>query len=302
MKKIETLTLIIGIYFLLSITSCTKNKEFSRPKNSEINIPIPEITFSYTIINGILVFDTEADYEAAINYLVKTEKTDTLDQFNNMLNYESYRSKFLNNATKMKIVKDELFASIINPDCIFGIDNFLFKMNFIDENIDVYYFENCDKLKSIGIDEYIGKFSFNDDVISILKGEEQLKSSYCDYKTQNCSLNYTSDGGEIEIMVFYIKLGVYNTVKAKIKQTPINHRVNIELNGDFSFSNRNQSGSSTKSIRGTSNSLIWRPYAKMKRLKNYKAEVSFFWDCGNPYECVQGMKLINECNKICKTE
>ena len=248
-----------------------------------------DLPFEVSVENGVLNFETKTDYELALNYLVELELKGELDQFENSLVFESYRTAFKNNKEKMDAIQDDVLASFLNPQQQVVIENKLFEVSLTEDRVSVWEYQGCE-LKSVSYEILIGQFKCDDDIFEKLEGVPSLKSSdYCEgnHEGFNVPITYGNNYHNVfEVDVDYIKAGLYYTLNARIRQSGDN-QTKIGLRTDnCSYTKKDGSNYTySKDESGFDWERNFRPYWGLQRLKAYTFEVDFyyFWNLNTEY-------------------
>jgi hypothetical protein len=284
MKRIfYTVSIISTILFLL-VLSCSKKEIVNNSDNADV-------PFSYSIDNNILAFESESDYEDAINYLMEIGDN-KFNDFETEISFLSMRRFFINQDNYENIpVQDDLFATLLNPQGHIKIGEYIYEIDA--ENELVYAtkgsLNNNTTLKSANSSDKL-IFSFEDEVLDEIKEDVTLKrkKKYCKSFRQYAKANvYT--GHEIETVLHYQKFGIYYSLKAEINKKFYGGAVEtmIYLHDEVYWKNKKGSGtiSAGSSVDGGTGdkNIIYRFYSKRFRLKDWRANSveCGWWDSGS---------------------
>jgi len=180
---------------------------------------------------------------------------------------------------KSNLDVDNLFATLINPEGILQIDNYLFKVDFKNKNTLAYeLFDDELELKSESISKskkYI-VFNWDDDILSILNESDNLKSissRYCSSFQQPNTVYLIQ--GSLETNLRYRKYGVYYTLLARMDKSFNGGAVSMQIYvvEDIYWRNKKKdgtivAGTQTSGGYGTK-TLKLRFYSSGRRLKQW---------------------------------
>ncbi len=214
-------TKIIKRNFILSILaaialmySCEKENSHNIGVNSEYN---------FKVINSdnILKFASEEDYEAAIDFLNLTG-IEELKKFEKNLKFSSLRSKYDDDFDQCEI-EDETFATLLNFEKQIIIGDYLFTIDATTDEVFVkQLFNDSSTLKSN--QEF--RFTFEDDIFSLLNNENELKAACGGRKYYDKT---EVSVGDIETVLQYHKYGIYFKLKAEVNKNFYGNSVEIYI-------------------------------------------------------------------------
>jgi hypothetical protein len=244
-----------------------------------------QIALNFNVFNddGILNFETIADYEAAIDYLVTLESENNLDLFDETLGFISYRSKYKNNTKKMDDIQDDILATFLNPDLKVVIENNIFEVDMPNESVTVLAFNECE-LKSSSSDYLVGIFGTNEDVIYLLTNnlKSVAGSDYCDSGKEKVKDLGLAVGEHNDYLVNYnmttkyVKGGIYFTLNTRIRQQLTKAKVKIHVPVCwYTPRNKEKVTKSGHSESGNNWERNYRPYWGVRRLEDFNFQVKF---------------------------
>lgn len=274
MKNIHIFSLIL--FFSITFFSCEK-------ESADSTITKTDLPFAVENEDGILNFATQNDYEQALNYLVELESKHSLSDFSEKLNFKSFLDVYKHDQSKMDIIKDDIFASFLNPDCKVIIDNKLFEIKMDENQVLVWAYTQCDT-KSSTDNILIGSFSCDDNVFELLENDSNLKSiaiETCpahsvEKENQGYAVNNGRELTSYHYRVFYIKGGIYYTLNSRISQDYTKTTLTLESE-DCKYKAVRQSETEVDDHSETYKewSITYRPYWGLKRLDSYFIKVKF---------------------------
>ncbi|MDA3930284.1 MAG: hypothetical protein PF541_15145 [Prolixibacteraceae bacterium] len=268
---------LIGITFF---SSCEKQELDLNTVEIGNNLDLP---FVVSNENGVLNFETKADYELALNYLVELESNGELDQFEKQLGFNSYRSIYQFDEQKMDDIQDNILATFLNPSNKVIIEQKMFEINLIEDRVSVWEHQDCE-LKSAQDELLIGEFRCDEDVFDLLENGAVLKSVQGDY----CKSNKETDnnGGNFIVQesgwvtyynckVSYFRAGIYYTLKAVMSVSE--NRSDIEIDViTCTYTKKNWTKKDKDhSESGYGWSRIYRPFWGLSRLRDHDFKVKF---------------------------
>lgn len=274
MKNIHIFSLIL--FFSITFFSCEK-------ESADSTITKKDLPFAVENEDGILNFATQNDYEQALNYLVELENKQKLGEFSEKLNFKSFLDVNKHDQSKMDIIKDDIFASFLNPDCKVIIDNKLFEIKMDENQVLVWAYTQCDT-KSSTDNILIGSFSCDDNVFELLENDSNLKSiaiETCpahsvEKENQGYAVNNGKELVSYHYRIFYIKGGIYYTLNARISQD--NFKTTLSLSSTGCKYKPVRSSEQKRADHSESYQewdINFRAYWGLKRLDSYTMNVQF---------------------------
>lgn len=174
MKKLVLVVAVISGMVVLN--SC--EKQDLQVKTQEETFKVDFEKFSVGVENNTLVFETEADLQGCIDYLVEIGE-DHFDEFEKSIGYHSFRStgKELNDY-------DEIMKTLVNPNLENVICGYLTVSDFEKETAVAYKlneYEHCDLANLNRSELEATDLTFDDDFFEFAKTGVKLKSEsdYC---------------------------------------------------------------------------------------------------------------------------
>jgi len=246
------------------------------------------------IENNTINFETETDFQKCINLFVNNDYSKLAD-FENIYGIKSFRNQYKYKFAKCP-VDDPIFSSMLNENGQIIIEGYYFTLDFNKKEIVV----NNSKM----LNERTMVFSFEDDVFSILKNENRLKSATSEYCGQE-NLIHSFSGG-VFTSVDHNKYGIYNSLVSKIwvNQDFINYLGQRTVNTPFVIQGEDQSISEydinmvvPNGINSRcffkrdsyqneiiydknnvhNNELKVTPYANTRRLVGFRLDIEYTW-------------------------
>ena len=288
MKNLLKSALFIMLVGIIVFSSCSKEEVNKENLISEFQTE----DFEVQVDNNMLVFETVEDYEKALNYLTKNE-VDDFKEWDNKLAFTSMRKDC--RSKKMSVEKmpisDNILASILNQNAEIQIQGKIFILHPKTEKIIVYdnftdYTNKTNARKYTFDDEVITKeFGSEEDNIEEINTENECipckdakrRHKWCNvYFPSAKEWNDVGDTERVKYRLSYQKYGLYYTLKSRIWQTGNGAEISVSVSG--SWKNRRSSGNIGGSSSGAVSSLTIRPYAKMKRLKDFTFRADFAAD------------------------
>lgn len=203
----KTNTIFIFIMFITLIISCTKEKFEVTSSNESYNI----LGCDLKVIDNMLVFNTPEEFQNLINSL-DSMGYDYYENWGDAICFKSLRSYYEESySIDDLLIKDELFASLLNPDYKIQIGKYIFHLDPKNKIVNVLGKEG--DLKSLEKTT----FTFGDEVLPYLFGGGELKS------TTTCSSGkgYDINAGpvywdcwsdQIKCDVYYNASGIYFSI------------------------------------------------------------------------------------------
>ncbi len=280
MKKLTFLVVIAMA--LIVFNGCQKDELIRQEADGEVQLQagaknpmfegLDSILFS--VENNRLAFESEEEFQKCIDFLA-TLGDGNFPAFEKEIGFDSYRKKYENSGEWAENLEDDLFATLLNPQGIVQVGQYIFQIDFENEKV-IATEDNGASLKSTSTPL---EFNLEDDVFALLNGEPQLKRSGC----SRCKRGYysfqTSDG-TAKYKVVYQKAGIYFSLQAKIKQ---NGRANLSLSTDETtcwWKSKKRKGrwdgKASYKTGGYGGTYSYRPYAKRRGLKRYHFNVDFY--------------------------
>lgn len=223
-----------------------------------------------------LCFATRKDYEKAVQVLTTSRNDEILPDFEDALSFNSMRRSLDENEREAIDIEDDVLATLLNPNGVIQIDNYLF-------DIDVY--NDVALVYDLNKDGNPMKFSTKDDFFGYLDGEEDDSwKATCDAKNKDQLKEW--HGEKINYKVVYQHALVYFSLQSKIQKTHNGGTVDIFLhclnyNEDPGYSRYKVKGYGYYDIipeysaSGNKSSYHYRPYSSTKRLIGFHFKVYF---------------------------
>ncbi len=269
------LTVLITI-FLFSL-GCVKQvintEDTSTQGNHESNV-----TFDYSVKNGMLVFPTIEDYDKAIVFLAKIEKYG-FEKWDEITNFTSQRKLKESGVKNINFVDDNILASLLNKNGEIEIAGKIYKIDYVNRKV---YIINNSKTTE--------QYSFDDDVL------------FSSAKVKGCP-RYSSGVRGLPnyygYFVAYKKYGIYFTLIAKIKSPtrPVQVMVKYDWTNKSGIHTKTTNWIISEDLYGGANSqyiAFVRPYARTRGLRDYKICTKFYYK-NNHYM----WKFIDEIHRSC---
>ncbi|TVR83813.1 MAG: hypothetical protein EA412_00715 [Chitinophagaceae bacterium] len=259
------------------------------------------------VIENTLWFKTLKDYELAIEYLSTIETSENgLPYWEDEFSFKSMRLTLDESEINANGFDDEIFSSLVSPDGIIVIDNFIFKVDMMNENVKVQSFDPVRKNIHFKTDEDVKEFSVGENVLDLVFGI--MDNEVDDFATRCSSQNtgwqsLQSTDGKIEYRVRYYKAGIYFTLRARIKKESgsggyVDMYMNTRNYWTF-FKNSKGCWTYSGSVGGSSSHYSMRPYSRMRSLSAFRYYVEFtIYDSGGGSPTTYERNL----NIVCKFE
>jgi hypothetical protein len=265
---------------------------------------------AFSVEDNRLVFENEEEFQKCIDFLAQLGD-ENFPAFEKEVGFESYRK-----INESNLAIDNLFATLINPEGIFQVGNFLLKIDFKKQKSYAFLLTDTEKeLKSGLIINNVQAIEFNweDDVFAILNNEIGLKSvtgSYCSGNQVNHN-NFDFIVTKVE----YNNYGVYHTLVSriwsklgsqytlsylKLKSVDSPYNPPIVPSGISSRCFWKHKKGQGNIIRFYERNNDWeiesRPYHGTRRLKGYRFDVEFWWKV-NSWDALSYDHISIECKK-----
>jgi hypothetical protein len=169
--KIDLRTKLIIVLSCIVLASCQKETD------ENITSPQPQVydfeTFSLSVIDNTLAFESEAELNKCFTYLAKLGD-ENFDSFEEGINYMSYRRFFTDMKEKSRF-DEELYSTLLNPEGEIIVGDYLLQDRPEEDNILVYKMdcENRNSEESLVPDIVVNR---DQDVFKVIRGEAPLKS------------------------------------------------------------------------------------------------------------------------------
>lgn len=311
MKKLTGLVLLA---LMINFTAC--QEEAIEATDNAVEQTEKSATFNenVSVQDNMLYFASVEDYENTIAYLWELGD-EHFPEWEEKLSFNSMR-KMISEEEREKIgIVDDLFATLLNPNGMVYIGEYIFQENLPNETVSVvkysdYNFTNGNVLSIFNTKNNVRIFSIDDDVFGILNGtatENTKKSKYC--KSRDVGPYYwypaNNTGMEIKLKVVYQRGATYRSLQAKIKKQG-------DLSGDLVeiyldvypytswYKHKKTNGKkyiSEKHIGGTGREYNYRAYGGFgaRRLKDYSFKVYF--EAEGESGWYKSAALLNTCKK-----
>jgi hypothetical protein len=236
-------------------------------------------TIAFSVEDNRLVFESEEEFQKGIDFLAQLGD-ENFAAFEKEIGFDSYRKVLKGTSNWAEQIEDELLATLINPEGIVQVENYLFRIDFDKEKTYAYVLDDSEtELKSAVVTEQKSpvELKWEDDAFAVLKGEPQLKGSGCRRnKTGYFYVNTTF--GEVQYKIVYQKVAIYFSLQAKIKQSGQSYGyISLQTSKCWWKSKKSRwSGDASISIGGNGREYNFRPYSKRRGLKDYYYGVDFY--------------------------
>ncbi len=250
-------------------------------------------TIGLSVEDNRLVFENEEEYQKCIDFLAQLGD-ENFPAFEKEIGFDSYRK-----LNKSSLDVDNLFATLINPEGIFQVGNFLFKIDFKKQTSYAFLLTDTEKELKSGLiinNAQAIEFNWEDDVFAILNNEIGLKSVM--RRRRYCSGNQVNHNNFdfVVTKVEYNNYGVYHTLVSriwnklgsqytlsylKLKSVDSPYNPPVVPGGIKSRCFWKHKKGQGKIIRFYERDDDWeiksRPYHGTRRLKGYRFDVEFWW-------------------------
>lgn len=262
---------LVFIGFLLA-TACEKDQ-----MNDNVELISTEVSkvLHVDVDNNMLIFDSKEHYEVVLEELGNLSFSDW-DLWEKSIDFKSLR-RFYNQSGVLSEnpIADPFFATLLNPDLRIQIGENIFEINPEEKTVAVV--ERGDNINFYKTSQV---FNFDDDILSILEGEEVVKGTRCD--TKNVYYNYwvfwDRNNQSVNCQVHYYRAGLYNSLYAEIEKdatsTPISFKMYLLV--DATWDDGNNSGTYTApSPRYGENNAYWSMFRSSRALRDYYVKMRF---------------------------
>ena len=256
-------------------------------------------TIAFSVEDKRLVFESEEEYQKCIDFLAQLGD-ENFEAFEKEIGFDSYRKKYYGTNSWSPKVEDQLFATLINPEGILQVENFLFQIDFEKEKTLAYVMDEATtELKSASVIEQNSPVELNweDDAFVILKGEPRIKG-YCKGnrdRKKEWSFNTGVINGHVPAMEIDIKAKLcyqhftfYHSLITKIKSDHFKttsatwFEIKMKSIGDIRWDLKRKSPRSKNidmvtTIGSSGPGLDYRPFASRRRVQSYYAKVRYDW-------------------------
>lgn len=284
MKKFNLFVLLAVVLTIFS--ACQKDDvqvEKTKEQASVLDDQLMNIGFS--VDNNCLVLENETEFQKLLDYLVQ-KGDDHFPEFEKAISFDSYRSYFERNPGRSEKLVDDLVATILNPDGVIQIGDYLFKVNFKDEKTEVYPLNELKSKEITGQSEPI-LFNWSDDVFALLNHDAMLKS-YCtsdqDKKYDEPYFGGDDNGNDFwftsQAKLNYQNFGFVHTIISKFKiisylyshgQKPI-FIFKMDISGYYDRkreSRRTINKHIEGQVRDNDDEVSWRPFYGTRRVESF---------------------------------
>ncbi len=296
-KSVIYLVLFFGI--ILTATNCRKNTETNKLSDKKST----EISLNVSVVDNRLVFNTREDYENAINYLSK-KGDEYFPVWEKEIGFTSER-KIEQEKENRESEFDALFATLLNPEHLIQIGNYIFKIDMKNENVYVLNKEDYSNDESFSSNNTI-IYSTHDNVLDLLETHSNSgggRESFCDPQKEGYYYWNTS-GGQVMYKIVYQSAGIYHSLQAKIKKDHWGGAEYIslstdDLNGPCFARYKNHCDNYKDSDGGYDREYELRPYQSTRRLTAFRWRIYFYMrDYGiTPGSAGQSQTLEILCNE-----
>jgi len=257
-------------------------------------------TIDFSVEDNRLVFDNEQEYQKCIDFLAQLGD-ENFPAFEKEIGFDSYRKL---NESNLDV--DNLFATLINPEGVFQVNNFLLKIDFVKKKSYAFLLTESEKeLKSaliIGNDQNPIELSWEDDGFAILNEENQLKRAHYCTINKNLTKEWTFDHGPysnqppvnpytritIKAKMAYQHYTFYHSLVYKIKSdrfsssTQAKFSIWMESIGNVSWhirrcTKKSKSVNLSGILQSQGAGLSDRPFATGRRVRQYHAKIKYTW-------------------------
>ena len=181
--------------------------------------------FNVSIIKNRMAFKTVEDYERVVDNPKTELKNEFIKTINTLTNFNSYSKQLPSSGDRStrdaRSIKDEYFASILNPDLVVQIGGYIFKVNPASEKVYALPVDDEAQYKDLisenTANTKIRVFSTNDDVLDLIRNHgTETRSLFCNQSgIGNKSAGAYINGSNL-VTADYTKYGIYFSLVAKI--------------------------------------------------------------------------------------
>ncbi len=221
------------------------------------------------VVDGRLVFKTIQDYEMAIEELASIGD-DNFEKWESDLSFCSMRSCYTLDELEQIGIYDPLFACLVNSDGIIQIENYVYKVDPLNNKVFAVKHSDFDINNNFISSKNICVLSTEDNVLDIMEGNESQSAQKTDYCRSKLLGPFTLLNGQIEYSNRYVMLGLYYSLNAQIGCNYNCGEFTVTLNSNCFWVNTK---SSEYDITGTDTddgSANVRAYSSTRRLTDYR--------------------------------
>lgn len=302
MKRFFTLFFIIFIFF-----SC-KKQDSVNPEANQSQSTSSVIAENVLSQNNRLVFHSLEDYELYVSDSSKKSQliaaTNSTDSYISISRYASdanlrkaASSRFQSSPEIVDSLYPEFLTSILNPDGIVQIEDYIIKVDMSKERVlvlhatDSSYYE--DLVNNNLTNEKIRQFSTDEDVLDLLRNNQsgqRISGLFCTdggMSSQKADgFVYFGAGYRLDCKVVYQKAGIYFSLQSKVKKqfqgwtgiwTAQNGNLQIQYFYVYKAKCKSQVGAYNGWTNSTvNNELNYRPYESTRGLNKAWFRVQFY--------------------------
>lgn len=267
--------LLVGALSMFLIIGCEKQELAPTLADAKAETSTLELLKeNVEVKNGMLAFATEESYSSAIDYLIQLESEgkDYASYWDNEIGFNSLNQQKTEQELDKMGIYDAVFAELLNGDQEIQIGAQIFRINAVNETMDVTNIASKEAEEFSTHDSY---FDIKDGLSS--KGAR----AGCAKKKAESTRWGAGSSGQITSKVAYQRGGIYFSLQSKIQQSSRpNGRTLYLHSGSGNTYTKNKSGASqttisSKTHNGTSGSYNYRPYFNTRQLKQFYFKVDF---------------------------
>lgn len=258
--------ILIGVLAFMTLVGCEKQQLESTEATSG---SLQDLKTRVKVTNDRLVFENEASYQAAIDYLVKLENEgrDYKKNWDNELGFNSLNQQKTDIELEKMEIDDPVFAELLNKDQQLQVGSKIFTIDAINKRLIVEDALSGEK----------EQFSTNDDYFGIMDGSVLVGARGGCSSTD--SKHTDPSNSSVRSKMVYRKLGIYHYLRANI-QGPGGSTYITLSSGGGNWYKKNKKKASNQTIgthydAGTSSGYNYRAYRNTRGLKGYYFRVLF---------------------------
>ena len=281
LKNLTTLLLLIGI----AMVGCKKEELKTSNRDGKSAI--------YQVEGVSVCLKTQKDISdisnyAWINFASVDSYIEALDSLNSWgdscfaifeenLNFYSMRQNLTEDEREALGVDDDLLATILNPDGVVQIGQYIFKLDFTTSQVEVF-----DTLTEVSE----GTYNFDEEVLDILYEEGDANNNMQIEQRDNIlrAANQYNGSCDVNLKIVYQRAAIYFSLLVKISKPllvvsyPAVEIFYDSYDGSYRKNRTNASLQyiTDKSDGGPKNSYTYRPYSAMCGLKYIRWTSEFF--------------------------
>jgi hypothetical protein len=270
---------IVVIIAMFMVVGCEKDETSVADQQQTVRKPQPisdmeVMQYLPEVVDGRLVFKTIQDYEMAIEELASIGD-DNFAEWENDLSFCSMRSCHTLDELEEIGIFDPLFACLINSDGIIQIENYIYKVDPLNNKVFAVKHSDFDINNNFISSKNICIFSTEDNVLDIMEGNESQNAQKTDYCRSKLMGPFDLIMGQADYSIRYVKLGLYYSLNAQIGCNYNCATFTVTLNSNCFWVNTKQSQFNITGTDTGDGSAHVRAYSSTRRLTDYRYSATF---------------------------